>query len=166
MGVQTSYRWDNARRDKLYGKVKPGVRIDTRELADKVRVFWLETSFLPLLSLRLLILQTPEFRYVPWRLWCFLLFLGNKYEVYVYEWQKKKFMTSLDLHPLLTSNQIQTKWYWLQFHPKSSSESWSLVKEKRRNHYQNETQGVPCAGVIGPTLCLKRDHVSVDVKMK
>ncbi|KXN84387.1 hypothetical protein AN958_12646 [Leucoagaricus sp. SymC.cos] len=38
-----SYRWDNARRDKLYGKPRPGIKINTHELADKV----------------------PEFRYVP-----------------------------------------------------------------------------------------------------
>ncbi|PPQ79303.1 hypothetical protein CVT25_002580 [Psilocybe cyanescens] len=38
-----SYRWDNARRDKLYGKPKPNTRVNTQELADK----------------------TPEFRYVP-----------------------------------------------------------------------------------------------------
>ncbi|KAF9446016.1 MFS general substrate transporter [Macrolepiota fuliginosa MF-IS2] len=38
-----SYRWDNARRDRLYGKPKPGAKVNTHELAD----------------------MAPEFRYVP-----------------------------------------------------------------------------------------------------
>ncbi|KAF5357247.1 hypothetical protein D9756_006669 [Leucocoprinus leucothites] len=38
-----SYRWENARRNKIYGKPRPGVKINTLELADKA----------------------PEFRYVP-----------------------------------------------------------------------------------------------------
>ncbi|CAA7267224.1 unnamed protein product [Cyclocybe aegerita] len=41
--LSISYRWDNARRDKLYGKAKPNGKINTHELADKA----------------------PEFRYVP-----------------------------------------------------------------------------------------------------
>ncbi|KAF8893164.1 major facilitator superfamily domain-containing protein [Gymnopilus junonius] len=41
--LSISYRWDNARRDRLYGKPKPGIKVDTRDLAD----------------------QTPEFRYMP-----------------------------------------------------------------------------------------------------
>ncbi|KAF8893165.1 MFS general substrate transporter [Gymnopilus junonius] len=41
--LSISYRWDNARRDRLYGKPKPGTKIDTRELAD----------------------YAPEYRYVP-----------------------------------------------------------------------------------------------------
>jgi len=31
-----SYRWENARRDRLYGKPLTGVKVDTHELADKV----------------------------------------------------------------------------------------------------------------------------------
>ncbi|KAF9567126.1 MFS general substrate transporter [Agrocybe pediades] len=41
--LSISYRWENARRDRLYGKPKEGVKVDTDKLADK----------------------TPEFRYVP-----------------------------------------------------------------------------------------------------
>jgi len=41
--LSVSYRMDNARRDKLYGKPKADDKVDTRELADKA----------------------PEFRYVP-----------------------------------------------------------------------------------------------------
>ncbi|RXW16480.1 hypothetical protein EST38_g9367 [Candolleomyces aberdarensis] len=41
--VEISYRMENARRDKLYGKVIPNAPVDTRELADKA----------------------PNFRYVP-----------------------------------------------------------------------------------------------------
>ncbi|KAL9710214.1 hypothetical protein Ac2012v2_006510 [Leucoagaricus gongylophorus] len=34
--LSISYRWENARRDRLYGKPTPGVKINTHELADKV----------------------------------------------------------------------------------------------------------------------------------
>jgi hypothetical protein len=33
---QLSYRWDNARRNKLYGKPKPGDKVNTHEFADQV----------------------------------------------------------------------------------------------------------------------------------
>ncbi|PPR02934.1 hypothetical protein CVT24_012164 [Panaeolus cyanescens] len=41
--LSISYRWENSRRDRAYGRPKPGVRINTHELADKA----------------------PDFRYVP-----------------------------------------------------------------------------------------------------
>jgi len=34
-----SYRMENARRDRLYGKPEPGAKVDTRELADKAPAF-------------------------------------------------------------------------------------------------------------------------------
>jgi hypothetical protein len=36
--VKTSYRLDNAKRDKLHGKVSLDEKVDTSELADKVRI--------------------------------------------------------------------------------------------------------------------------------
>jgi len=42
--LSISYRLENARRDRLYGVPKQGVKVDTRELADKVRLLGLYTS--------------------------------------------------------------------------------------------------------------------------
>ncbi|EKM77389.1 hypothetical protein AGABI1DRAFT_122128 [Agaricus bisporus var. burnettii JB137-S8] len=37
--LSISYRWDNARRNRLYGKPKPGDKVNTHELADKAPGF-------------------------------------------------------------------------------------------------------------------------------
>jgi hypothetical protein len=39
--LKTSYRLDNAKRDKLHGKVSLDEKVDTSELADKVRILLL-----------------------------------------------------------------------------------------------------------------------------
>lgn len=43
---QIHYRYENARRDRVYGKRVPGAKVDTQELADRVSLFIL---YLPLL---------------------------------------------------------------------------------------------------------------------
>ena len=36
MSVQTHYHYENARRNRVYGKPIPNTRVDTSELADRV----------------------------------------------------------------------------------------------------------------------------------
>lgn len=57
---QISYRRDNARRDRLYGKSTPDSMVDTHELADKVCQIYRAGSALTVVS------QASNFRYVVW----------------------------------------------------------------------------------------------------
>lgn len=41
---QLSYRWENARRNELYGKPDEDARVDTHELADRVSVLALDRT--------------------------------------------------------------------------------------------------------------------------
>lgn len=48
MTVQTHYRYENARRNRVYGKPVPNTRVDTSELADRVSTI----AFLEMLQLK------------------------------------------------------------------------------------------------------------------
>lgn len=69
---QIHYRYENARRDRVYGKREPGAKVDTQEFADRVSFLHpsllstpIPSPFAPGANAHFALAQAPDFRYIP-----------------------------------------------------------------------------------------------------